>query len=103
LSSCRTPPKVPRLTQSLYLARFHQFDGPIGDLYHTNPVVHRIIQMYVQGQIVTKEEALSQMVIDLAQNWDKHLCENGTARVASASRGCDSALAWNQMSARASA
>ena len=45
------------------------FEGPIMDASRDNPVIHRIIQEYAIGHIITKEEALSQMVVMLATNW----------------------------------
>lgn len=39
--------------------------------------MYRIIEEYAQGNIITKEEALSQMVVGLAKTWtelqDRHI------------------------------
>ena len=50
-----------------YYKRLHDFDGPIRDTALNSPIVNSIINMYVQGNIVTKEEALSQMVVQLVK------------------------------------
>lgn len=50
-----------------YLTRARHFEGPIQRLADHNPLVHAIIEHYARGQIVTKEEALSQMVVQLGQ------------------------------------
>lgn len=49
--------------------RAHHFDGPIMRIGMDNASVHRIISAYASGAIVTKEEALSQMVVVLAKDW----------------------------------
>jgi len=46
--------------------RMAEFNGPINDIALDNPIVARMIDCYAHGQIVTREEALSQMVVALA-------------------------------------
>lgn len=53
-----------------YQQRLAHFDGPLMHLIYDNTAVCRIAKMYARGEIVTKEEALSQMVIHLARNWE---------------------------------
>lgn len=53
--------------------QFHQrlrdFSGPISDAAMANPVINRVIKEYAHGAIITKEEALSRMVVLLAADW----------------------------------
>lgn len=51
--------------------RWREFSGPIMDLAMHNSIIRRILDCYVAGQIITKEEALSQMVVALATDWDE--------------------------------
>lgn len=55
--------------------RWREFSGPIMDLAPNNPVIHRIISSYVAGEIITKEEALCQMVVCLATHWERQRVE----------------------------
>ena len=54
-----------------YEKRLREFDGPLARVAMNNPCVHRIVKLYATGEIVTREEALSQMVVQLAKNWDE--------------------------------
>jgi hypothetical protein len=64
----------PSITESDW-GRFHwekraaEFAGPIAAISRNNPLIHQIIQRYAHGEIITKEEALSQMVVLLAKDW----------------------------------
>lgn len=49
--------------------RAREFRGPVEDAAIHNPVIYAIIQAYVHGRIVTREEALSQMVVQLSRDW----------------------------------
>lgn len=35
-----------------------------------NPLIRRIEEMFISGQIITKEEMLCQMIVQLASNWE---------------------------------
>jgi hypothetical protein len=52
-----------------YYDRIRSFSGPIADLGMNNPLVRQIMEQYAHGLIITKEEALSQMVVQLAKDW----------------------------------
>lgn len=49
--------------------RLAEFNGPIAEIAVNNVAVNQIAQSYARGDIVTREEALSQMVVALARNW----------------------------------
>jgi hypothetical protein len=51
-----------------YERRMNEFRGPIQIVAFQNPIVHRIVEMYAHGEIITKEEALSKMIVLLAEN-----------------------------------
>jgi hypothetical protein len=53
----------------IYYKRLGDFSGPIQDLSRDNPVIYRVICAYASGEIITREEALSQMVVMLAKDW----------------------------------
>lgn len=59
----------PLYDQQEFERRADSFDYPIRKLGMTNVFVHRIIQEYACGHIVTKEEALCQMIIGLCTSW----------------------------------
>ncbi len=59
------------ISEALYRRRRRDFEGPIHEIGIHEPIVHRILMRYAKGEIVTKEEALSQMVVDLARNLDR--------------------------------
>jgi hypothetical protein len=52
-----------------YNERCQHFRGPLEELAYTNPVVMNVIQAYARGDIITKEEALSQMVVMLSKDF----------------------------------
>lgn len=61
-----------RTTDELdYRARWQRIPEPILRVSHHNPLVHRIITQFAIGEIVTWEEALCQMVVGMARNWDE--------------------------------
>lgn len=51
-----------------YEKRFRDFPEPIQELFQESPVVARVIQLYAHGDIITKEEALCRMVIELSKD-----------------------------------
>lgn len=58
--------------------RVSEFNGPIMKTAIRNPIIHKIITMYAIGEIITKEEALSRMVVELAKDWkeeQRRACE----------------------------
>jgi len=55
-----------RTSEILYHRRRDEFLGPISMIARNSAAVHEIIDLYARGDIVTKEEALSQMVKALA-------------------------------------
>lgn len=61
------------MTREDYLKRCHDFDGPIADIARDNPIVRCIADSYCTGMIVTKEEALSQMVVHLSRAYDNFM------------------------------
>jgi hypothetical protein len=48
-----------------------EFNVPILDAANNNPVIYQIIKEYGIGRIITREEALSQMVVLLAKDWNQ--------------------------------
>jgi hypothetical protein len=54
-----------------YYNRTREFCGPVEDAATDNPVIYAIIQAYAHGLIVTREEALSQMVVHLSRDWQE--------------------------------
>lgn len=57
------------VTRELYMQRMAQFEPPIHEIAHNNVIVNRVLEMYARFDIITKEEALSQMVVLLAKDW----------------------------------
>lgn len=51
--------------------RMREFNGPVMDAALNNPLIYTIIREYGMGRIVTREEALSQMVVLLCKDWGK--------------------------------
>ena len=51
-----------------YEERFQRFEEPIKQIAMHNAVVHRTLKAYARGEIVTKEEALCQMVVGLTKS-----------------------------------
>jgi hypothetical protein len=54
-----------------YIRRASQFPERIQRIAADNPLINRIVQEYAVGNILTFDEALCQMVVLLAKNWDK--------------------------------
>lgn len=50
--------------------RMALLSGPLLALARVNPVIDRIAQEYAYGNIILLEEALAQMVVHMAQNWE---------------------------------
>lgn len=48
--------------------RLGEFNGPIAVAALDNPEIKQIADLYAKGEIVTKEEALCQMVLALAKS-----------------------------------
>lgn len=51
--------------------RWERVPEPIRELSRDNPVVFDVCNRFVNGQIVTWEEALSQMVLLLSKDWER--------------------------------
>lgn len=49
--------------------RYNEIPRRIHELSMNNPLIKRVIDEYTHGNIVTKEEALCQMIVHLAANW----------------------------------
>jgi len=60
-----------KLNREQILKRQHEFPQIIIDLSHNNVSVHRMIQAYVHGSLMTKEEAYCQMIVELAKSRDE--------------------------------
>lgn len=55
--------------QETYERRFSHFEDPIRLLGYNNPLVREVMERYARGIIITKEEALCQMVVGLNKDW----------------------------------
>lgn len=53
------------MTRNEMSARFDEFPGPIRALGYQLPKVARIMDMYARGDIITLQEALCKMVVEL--------------------------------------
>lgn len=49
--------------------RYEEIPQRVRELSTTNPLVKRVIDLYIGGEIITKEEALCQMVVGLSKDW----------------------------------
>ena len=49
------------------MQRLHEFDGPIAHIARQSASVRMLVDHYAHGSIVTKEEALSRMILALWQ------------------------------------
>ena len=56
--------------------RMRDFSGPISDAARDNPTVNAVLDAYRAGAIITKEEALSKMVVLLAKDWGEQARAN---------------------------
>lgn len=52
--------------------RFAEFPDPVRLLGYDNVIVHRIMDMFAQGEIITLQEALCKMIVALASESDSH-------------------------------
>lgn len=59
------------MTREHYLHRLHEFPHEIRTLAETNTIIHRVIEEYAHGAIITREEALCRMIIILARSQQK--------------------------------
>ncbi len=59
-----------KLTEQMYRRRLAQFPEPIQVIAEKNSLVQRVVGMYAHGQILTLEEALCRMVVELSSDWD---------------------------------
>lgn len=53
------------------MQRMAEFPGPIQNLAQQNPLIRSIVECYAHGTIITREEALCRMVMELSRNWEK--------------------------------
>ena len=59
--------------------RWVELPEPIRRLASRNSLVHHIATQFAIGDIITKDEALCQMIVGLARDWDaaqKRACED---------------------------
>jgi hypothetical protein len=57
--------------RDMFRRRLEEIPGPIRELGMENPLIHQIIDQYAVGSIITKEEALCQMIVGLSKNWSE--------------------------------
>ena len=50
--------------------RMREFPDAIQRLSLDNSLIRRLMEMYAHESILTKEEALCQMVVEMAKNWN---------------------------------
>lgn len=62
----------PQMSREIYRERINQFPRQIVDLSNDNPIIHTVLQAFAHGAIITKEEALYRMVIELARTSDSY-------------------------------
>lgn len=79
------------MTREQEAKRYNEFPQPIQMLGQQEPRVDRIIRLFVLGDIITKEEALCRMVIELSKdveyqrrNMIEMMSRNGTLYTAPA-------------------
>jgi hypothetical protein len=60
-----------RTDPELFHRRAAEFGPQISELSLHNPLIYEVIQQYARGMIITKEEALCRMVVELGQNWEE--------------------------------
>lgn len=51
--------------------RWYSLPEPIRNISQDNAIVHDVLNRFVIGQIITKEEALCQVILALSTNWEK--------------------------------
>lgn len=64
-----------KLPREVMEARYREFGPQIQEIALRNSLVKQIIDMYVYGDIITHEECLCRMVVELANSWDKSMDE----------------------------
>lgn len=57
----------PEMTRVQMMQRMAEFATPIQNLAQQNTLIHHIAECYVRGEIITREEALCRMIIELAK------------------------------------
>lgn len=57
--------------RALCIKREQEFTGPILSAARHNPIIAKVIHAYAHGEIITREEALSQMVMLLSKDWNE--------------------------------
>lgn len=60
------------MNRDLYHERLNQFPKQITDLYGDDPIIHSVLEAYAHGGIITKEEALYRMVVELSRTTDSY-------------------------------
>jgi hypothetical protein len=50
--------------------RMREFPQHIQQIAMQNPLIYQIVTAYAVGQILTREEALCQMVVQMSKDWD---------------------------------
>ncbi len=60
------------MTRELIEKRWREFPEPILELRDTNPIVRQFTDAYAYGSIVTMNEALFRMVIELSKTTDHY-------------------------------
>lgn len=63
------------MSDAISIGRRLEFPPPILQLAQRNPIVDRFLSEYACCAILTREEALMQMVIALAREWHRDLDE----------------------------
>lgn len=59
------------LSRTQAMQRMAEFAAPIRNLAQQNALIRRIVECYAHGDIITREEALCRMVVELARDWEK--------------------------------
>lgn len=59
-----------KTTREEYNNRWNSFEGVLRYVITNYPIAHRIAELYACGEIITKEEALCQMVVGFARQSD---------------------------------
>lgn len=59
------------LTRVQMMQRMAEFATPIQNLAQQNALIHRICECYAHGDIITREEALCRMIVELARDWEQ--------------------------------
>lgn len=59
------------ITATEKMLRFNMFPKAIEELYYTNIIVHRVLKNYLAGRIMSRDEALEAMIVNLAKDSDQ--------------------------------